>query len=68
MNEFKANLWKYGVTFKPGPLHNFTDCEADVILTHGATGESKRFHGTFYNPNYEKGMVEWAQTFGIRGE
>lgn len=53
----------YGVIVKEGPRQNMTDCETDIVLIHVSTGKWKRFHGSYYDKNFEREMNFWIKSF-----
>lgn len=66
MNNFcqdKSNLFEYGIISRRGYRDNVTDCEVDIILIHVPSGKARRFHGTWYDENYEKEMQTWIESF-----
>lgn len=63
--DVKAFLKSRGIIITPGPRDNATDCETDKILTHAATGEQQRFHGSWWDKPYSDAMIAWARKFPV---
>ena len=57
------NKFEYGIIRRKGPRDNQTDCEADVVLIHIPSKTIKRFHGTWWDSNFEKSINEWILSF-----
>ncbi len=50
---------KYGVVFKSGPRGNKIDCESDIVLCHLPTWTLKRFHGTYWDSDWQPTIDAW---------